>query len=88
MAGFKLFHEQVSYSGADGGIHYCTMDLFIILTLGGEKGILKTEFQQCDDVLYRHGGPVFFSCMSCCTFCLITEMAGYTGTDVKRAFTS
>ena len=35
---FKLFHEDVSYEGADGGSHSCTLYLFIILTLEEELG--------------------------------------------------
>ena len=37
---FQTFHEQVSYNKADGGTHGCIMDLFIILTLEEEIGIL------------------------------------------------
>ena len=48
---FSNFHIQVSYSGADGETHGCTIDLFMMLTLKEKKGILKTEFQQCGDVL-------------------------------------
>ena len=36
---FKLFHEDVSYEGADGGSHSCTLYLFIILTLKEAVGV-------------------------------------------------
>ena len=39
--GFNLFHEQVSHSGADAGSYDCPMHLFIILTLGEERGVLR-----------------------------------------------
>ena len=39
MALVSNFHEQVSYNGAEGEIHGCTMDLFIILTLEEEVDI-------------------------------------------------
>ena len=42
---FKLFHEDVSYEGADGGTHRCTLYLFIILTLEEEVGMGKAELQ-------------------------------------------
>ena len=41
----KLFHEDVSYEGADGGSHSCTLDLFIILTLEEEVTVVKAELQ-------------------------------------------
>ena len=47
---FKLFHEDVSYEGADGGSHSCTLYLFIILTLEEEVGVGKAELQQGDDL--------------------------------------
>ena len=37
----KLFHKDVSYEGADGGSHSCTLDLFIILTLEEEVSLLR-----------------------------------------------
>ena len=42
---FKLFHEDVGYERADGGSHSCTLDLFIILTLGEEVSVGETELQ-------------------------------------------
>ena len=70
--GFKLFCEQVSYNGADRGTHGCTMDLFIILSLEEEIVIFKTELQQCG--LYCIYVEVLFcSCVSCCSFCLVTD---------------
>ena len=56
---FKLFHEDVSYEGADGGSHSCTLYLFIILTLEGEVGVGKAELQQGDDLGDGHGGPLW-----------------------------
>ena len=56
--GFKFFHAQVGHNEAHGGIHGCTMYLFIILTLDEEIGIFETECQQCDDVIYGNGGSV------------------------------
>ena len=52
---FKLFHELVEYNGTDGGTHGYPVDIF---TLDEEIGIFQTEFQQCGNVLYRHGGPL------------------------------
>ena len=45
--GFKLFHEQVGYNGTGGGTHGCTMDLFIIVTLQEEIGILDRTPAMC-----------------------------------------
>ena len=63
------------------------MDLFIILTLEEENGIFRQNSSNvvmcCKDV-----GVLFCSCLSCCNFCLIMEMAGSTGTDMQRASTS
>ena len=42
---FKLFHEDVSYEGADGGTHSFTLYLFIILTVEEEVGMGKAELQ-------------------------------------------
>ena len=41
----KLFHEDVSYEGADGGSHSCTLDLSIILTLEEEVSVVEAELQ-------------------------------------------
>ena len=60
---FKLFHEDVSYEGADGGSHSCTLDLFIILTLEEEVGVGKTELQQGGDLWDRHGIPLWKGCV-------------------------
>ena len=49
---FKLFHEQVGNTGADGRSHVCSSHLFIILTSEEEKGVFNAELQQCCDVLY------------------------------------
>ena len=56
---FKLFHEDVSYEGADGGSHSCTLYLFIILTLEEEVGVGKAELQQGDDLGDGHGGSLW-----------------------------
>ena len=55
---FKLFHKDVSYEGADGGSHSCTLYLFIILTLEEEVGVGKAELQQGDDFGDGHGCPL------------------------------
>ena len=41
----KLFHEDVGYEGADGELHSCTMDLFIIITLEEEVSVGEAELQ-------------------------------------------
>ena len=51
----KLFYKEVSYEGADGGSHSCTLDLFIMFTLEEEVNVGETELQKCCDLLY---GPV------------------------------
>ena len=56
--GFKLFHEQVGYEGADGGTHGCMMYLFIVLTLEEEVGVFKAELQECDNLGNGHLGPL------------------------------
>ena len=85
--GFKLFDEQVGNNGADRGTHGCSIDVFIILTLEGEKGIFRQNSSNvvmcCMDM-----EVLFCSCVPCCNICLMLEMAGSTRTDVKRAFTS
>ena len=84
---FKLFHEQFGYNGTDGGTHGFIMDLFIILTLEEEIGIFRQNSSNvvmcCIDM-----EAVFSSCISCCSFYLMMKMAGSTGTDVTRTFTS
>ena len=55
--GFKLFHEEVSYNGANGETHGCAIDLFTILALEEEVIIYQAEFQQRCGILYEHGGP-------------------------------
>ena len=85
--GFKLFNEQVDYNQTNGGTHGCTMDLFIILTLEEELGIFRQNSSNavicCVDMkILPH------SCESCCNCCLMMEISGSTGIDVKRAFTS
>ena len=55
---FKLIHEDVSYEGADGGSHSCTLYLFIILTLEEGVGVGKAELQQGGDLGDGHGGPL------------------------------
>ena len=39
----KLFHEEVCDEGADRGIHGCTINLFIILTLEEEVCVFETN---------------------------------------------
>ena len=41
--GFKLIHEQVSYSGMNGGTYGCAMDLFIIPGRGNRKFLGRTQ---------------------------------------------
>ena len=69
------------------------MDLFIILTLEMEVHILRKNSSK----LRKNSSNVVICCMdmdvllcNCesCNFCLIMEMAGSSGTNVKRAFTS
>ena len=48
----KHFHEQVSNSGTDGRSNDCSRYLLTILTLEEEKGVLKADPHQCNDVLY------------------------------------
>ena len=48
----KPFHKEVSYEGADGVSHSCTLDLFIILTLEEEVSVGEAELQKCCDLLY------------------------------------
>ena len=55
---FKLSHEDVSYEGADGETHSCTLDLFIILTLEEEVGVGQAELQQGGDLLDGHTGSL------------------------------
>ena len=55
---FKLFHEDVSYEGANGGTHGCTLDLFIILPLEEEVGVGQAELQQGGDLLDGHAGSL------------------------------
>ena len=59
------------------------MELFIILTLEEEIGILRQNSSNV--VMCRIDMEVLFCCcVSCCNFCLIMEMTVSTGTDVKR----
>ena len=55
---FKLFHEDVSYEGAGGGTHSCTLDLFIILTLEEEVGVGQAGLHQGGDLLDGHAGSL------------------------------
>ena len=55
--GFELFHEQVGNKRADGKTHGCAMDLFKILTLEEETGILEAKLQQSNYLCNRNGGP-------------------------------
>ena len=55
----KLFHEEVSYGGANGGSHSCTLDLFIIPTLEEEVDVGEAELQKGCDLLYGHVGPLW-----------------------------
>ena len=41
----KLFHKDVSYEGADGGSHSCTLYLLVILTLAEKVGVGKAELK-------------------------------------------
>ena len=56
---FKLFHKDVSYEGADGGSHSCTLYLFIILNLEEAVGVGKAVLQQGDDLGGGHGCPLW-----------------------------
>ena len=55
----KLFHEQVGNEGADGGIHGCTMYLFIILSLEEEVSMFQVKLQYFDDLWDGHVGPLW-----------------------------
>ena len=55
----KLFHKEVSYDGANGGSHSCTLDLFIIHTLEEEVVVGEAELQKGCDLLYRHVSPLW-----------------------------
>ena len=55
---FKLFHKDVSYEGADGGTHSCTLDLFIILTLEEEVGVGQAKLRQGGDLLDGQAGSL------------------------------
>ena len=67
--GFKLFHEQVCYEGADGGTQGCTINLFIVLTLEEEVGVFEAELQECDNLGNGHLGPLG-ECWVLCEFLL------------------
>ena len=75
------------HKGTDWVSHGCLMDLLVILTLEEEMCFwgraLNSVVVWCVemDVLWSN-------CVSCSKLCLIMEMAGSTGTDVKRTFTS
>ena len=56
---FKLFHKDVSYEGADGGSHSCTLYLFLILTLEEEVGVGKAELQKGSDLRNGHAGSLW-----------------------------
>ena len=84
----KLFHEQVSYEGTDGGTHDSSMDLFIKLTLEEELCVFKAKLQDrrvtiCWMDMLDLCGKV----ESCANFCWTIWMEGSTGTEVKRALT-
>ena len=55
----KLFHEDVSYEGADGEPHSCALDLFIILTLEEEVSVGEAELQQGGDLWNGHAGSLW-----------------------------
>ena len=80
--GFELFHIQVGNEGANGGSHGCTMDLFKILTLEEEVGILSQNSSKVficgidTDILLG-------SRESCSSILWTMEIAGSAVTNVK-----
>ena len=80
-------HEWVGYNGNNGATHSCTIDLYIILTMEEEIGILR---HNSNNVVMCCMGieDLLCSWKSCYNFCLMMEMAGSTGKDVERTLTS
>ena len=84
----KLLYEQVGYNGTDGRTHGCAMYLYIILTLEEEVGIFFRKNSSNVVMCCMDVEVLLWSFGSCCSLCLMMEMAGSTGTDVKRVFIS
>ena len=81
-------HEDICYEGANGGPHSCTLDLLIILTLEEEVSVGETELSVVRKIC---GMDMLVLCgrvLSCCNLCFTICMAGWTGTEVNKTFTS